>query len=147
MGCGWSCKRPRPHKSCLSGATLVAMRYCVPVLALLTSCSFAGLPQQANAQHVSSIKVADTSSPRATLQSFIESCNELHVLIERSRFLNRYAPENREIEDRILDCIDASNLPAFDRANRTAEVAAGHKHGNCEVSAKGNIYLFKDGRI
>lgn len=27
------------------------------------------------------------------------------------------------------------------------EVAAGHRHGNCEVSADGNIYLFQKGRI
>ena len=27
------------------------------------------------------------------------------------------------------------------------EVAAGHRHGNCEVSAEGQIYLFKNGRI
>jgi hypothetical protein len=27
------------------------------------------------------------------------------------------------------------------------EVSAGHKHGNCEVSATGDIYLFQNGRI
>ncbi len=27
------------------------------------------------------------------------------------------------------------------------EVAAGHKHGNCEVSASGEVYLFQNGRI
>ncbi len=27
------------------------------------------------------------------------------------------------------------------------EVAAGHRHGNCEVSSRGQIYLFKKGRI
>ena len=37
----------------------------------------------AAAQQTNKFKAADTSSPRDTLRSFIDGCNELHELIEK----------------------------------------------------------------
>jgi len=70
------------------------------------------------------IKAADTSSPRDTLRSFIDACNELYRLIETSeKYYDRADPEHIAIAERVLDCIDDSELPAFARADRAGEAA------------------------
>jgi hypothetical protein len=45
--------------------------------------------QVANAQPTDRFRVADTSSPRDTLRSFIEAVNESHELIQRTQFVDR----------------------------------------------------------
>jgi len=75
------------------------------------------------AQERSEIKAADTSSPRDTLRSFIDACNELNALIQRDKFFDRTASEHVSVSIRILDCIDTSKLPAFAREDRASEVA------------------------
>ena len=68
--------------------------------------------------------VADTSSPRATLKSFIDACNDLYLLIERDKILNRSLSSDYYNNSlRALDCLDTSQLPAFARVEGSAEVA------------------------
>ena len=66
---------------------------------------------------------ADTSSPRATLKSFLDAMNEIYGLIESRQFLDRSDPQYRAIAMRALDTLDTSDLPAFARVDRAAEVA------------------------
>ncbi len=94
----------------------------VVLLLLLFSCSAVGSDSTA-ALEDEEITVADTSSPRATLKSFIDGCNEIYELIHAKKFLDRTAPEQNELVARILDCIDTSELPAFTREERAGEVA------------------------
>ena len=76
------------------------------------------------AQGTGDIKAADTSSPRDTLRSFIEACNELHEHITSSPgYYDRANPEHVAIAERVLDCIDDSQLPAFARTDRAGEAA------------------------
>ncbi|MCD4726561.1 MAG: mechanosensitive ion channel family protein [Pirellulales bacterium] len=94
----------------------------VVLLLLLFACSAVG-SDSAAALERNEIKVADTSSPRATLKSFIDACNEIYELIHAKKYLDRTAPEQDELVARILDCIDTSELPAFTREERAGEVA------------------------
>ena len=79
------------------------------------------------AQTNPSLKAADTSSPRDTLRSFIDSCNELHELIQEKNSFDRADPEFRALSLRILDCLDTSELPAYLREERAAEVSVAIK--------------------
>ena len=69
------------------------------------------------------IKAADTSSPRATLKSFIDACNEANRIIHADKYFDRTAPEHAAIGTRIIDCLDVSELPAFTREQRAVEAA------------------------
>ena len=69
------------------------------------------------------IPAADTSSPRDTLRSFIEASNEIHEFIRRERILNRRSPKYARHAARVINCIDISEMPAFARQHRAAEVA------------------------
>lgn len=66
---------------------------------------------------------ADTSSPRATYQSFIESCNELYGKLRDDRYFDRNANRHAPLAMRVLDCIDSSQLPEFDRDVVAGEAA------------------------
>ena len=81
------------------------------------------LSDGAHAASTSEYSAADTSSPRATLRSFIDGCNELHQIIETEKFLDRTDARHRPLALHILDCINTSELPAFAREERAAEVA------------------------
>ena len=54
------------------------------------------------------VERADTSSPRATLRSFLQSTNELYDLIQESRIFDLDEPEHRALGMRIVDCLDTS---------------------------------------
>jgi hypothetical protein len=58
------------------------------------------------------LQPSDTSSPAATLNSLIRSCNELHELIKTGPVTEERADEILPTTDRILDCLDLTNLPA-----------------------------------
>jgi MscS family membrane protein len=66
---------------------------------------------------------ADTSSPRATLETFIESCNDFYHLLEADRHFDRRSPHHRPRVRRILDCLDTSELPDYARDDRASEAA------------------------
>jgi MscS family membrane protein len=73
-------------------------------------------------------RAANTLSPRDTLRSFIDSCNELNDLITtRQQYYDRADPEHLSIRERILDTIDDSELPEFAREERASEAAAAIK--------------------
>jgi len=81
-------------------------------------------PDVATAQADAGVKAAETGSPRDTLRSFIDACNELSDLVHEAKYFYRSEPEHEEIAERALDCIDDSELPAFARHARAGEVAA-----------------------
>ncbi len=84
----------------------------------------AAWPAVVIAREDGALTVADTSSPRATLKSFIDACNKLNELIHREKFYDRTDPRHADLGRAILDCIDMSELPAFAREDRASEVAA-----------------------
>jgi len=69
------------------------------------------------------IKPADTSSPRATLKSFIDSCNEVHQIIQVEKYLDRNSSKHHPLVTRILDCLDLSEIPEYARDISAGEVA------------------------
>ena len=89
---------------------------------LLAACVVQG-SQTAIAQQPDQFGPADTSSPRDTLRSYIDSCNELGQRIKAAKYFNRASAEHRPLALRILDCIDTRDLPAFARDHRASEVA------------------------
>ena len=97
----------------------------VMVVSLFTSVAlFLALsPNNASAQNDTNFNAANTSSPRDTLKSFIDACNEIHRLGTETKYFDRYDPKHLAIVDRIVDCIDQSDFPAFARDARAAEVA------------------------
>lgn len=80
-------------------------------------------PNVGIAQNDFAIKAADTSSPRDTLRSFIESCNELSKIIQKQKYVDYHNPEQVAIAYRIIDCLDTSQIPEFARTEHAAEVA------------------------
>lgn len=102
--------------------SLIATRRLGDFLLLLLACSILQ-PGPASAQISVEVTAADTSSPRTTLRTFIDACNELHRVIQSEQYLDRTDGEKRAAVIRILDCIDQSTLPAFARQDRAGEVA------------------------
>jgi MscS family membrane protein len=80
-------------------------------------------PGHAAAQSTTGLTAADTSSPRATLESFIDACNEVHERIQTERFLDRTSPERRLVTRRFLDCLDTRGLVEHTREHRATEAA------------------------
>ena len=72
----------------------------------------------------SSLPMADTSSPRATLKTFIDFCNDFHRQTERDRYFDRRSPQHRPLVRGILDCLDTSELPDYARDDIASEAAA-----------------------
>ena len=66
---------------------------------------------------------ADTSSPRAMLKSFIDSCNEAFGHIKSTKYYDRSSPEHRALGLRILDCLDVQGLPEYARQLAAGEAA------------------------
>ena len=79
------------------------------------------------AEPMNRFKVAKTSSPRDTLRSFIEAANDSYDLIMESGYVDRNSPAAHALRDRILDCIDVSELPAFARRDRAVDAATALK--------------------
>jgi hypothetical protein len=66
---------------------------------------------------------ADTSCPRATLETFINSCNDFCRLTAADRHFDRRSPHHRPRVRRILDCLDTSELPEYARDELASEAA------------------------
>ena len=79
--------------------------------------------QTASGQTFNDSRPADTSSPRATLLSFIEACNELHRQTREDQYFDRESESHRLLIRRILDCLDTSELPEFERLDTASQVA------------------------
>ncbi len=72
----------------------------------------------------SSLPPPDTSSPRATLKTFIDYCNEFHRLTEADRYFDRRSPHHRPLIRGVLDCLDTGELPDYARDDIASESAA-----------------------
>lgn len=110
------------HPPCRQAAMLRCRCRCRVGLFLLGM--FLLSPTSLSARSSQKSRVADTSSPRATLFSFIEACNELQQVIKTDRKFDRSDPKHHWLGLRILDCLDYSQLPDFVREDRAAEVAS-----------------------
>jgi len=91
---------------------------------LLVACLILASDPAYSAEEFNPLHTADTSSPRDTLRSFIDATNEVYELVRRKKYLDRSDPAFSAVAERILDCIDTSELPAFARQERAGEVAA-----------------------
>lgn len=69
------------------------------------------------------LRPADTSSPRATLKGFLDSCNEIYEMILAVEHARRRDPQYVPVVRRILDCLDLSELPEYAREHAGAEAA------------------------
>ena len=74
----------------LRNGTLTALMVWIP----LVFCGALGQGDAA-AQEPVNYKAADTSSPRDTLRSFIDACNEIHDLINSAKYFDRNDPRVR----------------------------------------------------
>ena len=75
------------------------------------------------AEQPDAIGPADTSSPRATLESFLGAANEIYGIIESSKFVDRTDPQYHPLSMRVIDTLDTSGLPAYALKDTAAEAA------------------------
>ncbi len=68
-------------------------------------------------------QTADTSSPRGTLTLFLDSCNEFHEAITKERYFDRSNLDYLPLAQRIISCLDSSQLPEYSREYFDAEAA------------------------
>ncbi len=85
------------------------LRFSVTILAIVLL-SAVGRTQDVASLHP--LQPADTSSPAATLNSLIDSCNELQKLVAAGAVVEEREAEVLPVTERILDCLDLSGLPA-----------------------------------
>lgn len=88
---------------------LVINKFWLAVSILLCSLSVAVTAQEPGS--FGPLQPSDTSSPTATLNSLIDSCNELANLIEAGATSEDRASEILPTAERVLDCLDLSELP------------------------------------
>ena len=81
----------------------------------------------AAAEQMNRFTVSNTFSPRDTLRSFIDATNDAYDQVSNLGYVDRTNPDAHAIRDRILDCIDASGLPAFARRDRAVDAASALK--------------------
>ena len=100
-------RRPRTR---LGVATLMATMVLMGVAARVSA-----------AQDLDAIRPADTSSPRATLMSFLDASNEIHRLTQARKYVDRDSTQHRPVVRRVVDCLDTSELPDFARDTYATE--------------------------
>jgi len=66
---------------------------------------------------------ADTSSPKATLESFIDACNEINRRIRKEKYIDRSSNKHGPLARCVLECLDDSDLPGFSRRYGAIETA------------------------
>ncbi|TWT29213.1 Low conductance mechanosensitive channel YnaI [Posidoniimonas corsicana] len=96
---------------------------CVKHLRLVAAVWVLAIGPPLAAQESPTSLVADTTSPRDTLQSFITACNELDRRIRTDKRFDRSDPLHLAVAEMALDCIDDSEIPAYARAEKAGEVA------------------------
>jgi len=57
------------------------------------------------------LEAADTSSPRATLRTFLDGCNEVYSLVTRGKGRYRAATKAAPAARRVMRCLDLSQVP------------------------------------
>lgn len=81
---------------------------CLRPLLLFLAWAVASTSLLGQDQRLGALRPSDISSPRATLNSFITACNEVHaVLAEETLNVERF----QSATSRVLDCLDLSGLP------------------------------------
>jgi MscS family membrane protein len=89
------------------------------LLAVVCLAGHAALAQETE----TALTQADTSSPRATLQSFIDACNEFHRVKQDAWHFDRRSSLHRPVVRRIVDCLDTRELPDFAREDIAGQAA------------------------
>ncbi len=69
------------------------------------------------------LMTADTSSPQATLESFIEACKEMHRLFHGEGRSFRTEAERQAVASRALRCLNLEEVPASMRISASREAA------------------------
>lgn len=99
-----------------------ALRNIVCVGITIVLCHANYVSAQDNVRHDSHpLKTADTSSPRATLQSFIETSDEILRRFRGEGLSFRSEAERRAIGARALRCLDLSDVPESVRTHVSRE--------------------------
>jgi len=86
-------------------------KYRLAVVGLLWAFVFPAAIASGQEEARGPLQPSDTSSPAATLNSLIDSCNELQKLIEVGAMSEDREGEILPTAERILDCLDLSELP------------------------------------
>ena len=115
MKLGFSCEPPASS----GHVCLPATRHALAVLLLAATLGHAA----GAAESHNPLKPADTSSPRATLNSFIDACNEVYGMILAQERAFRRDPKYEPVVNRIFDCLDLSELPDYARQHAAGEAA------------------------
>ena len=83
-------------------------------------------PLRSCAQSVDVVSVADTSSPRATLRSFIESCNATRDLVKDKGYVSRSSPCFQQLGESVIDLryipASSSKILGLSRVQRDAQL-------------------------
>ena len=68
-------------------------------------------------------QTSDTSSPRGTLTLFLDSTNEVYEMTRGPHLIDRSDIAAQGLVDRVLSCLDTSQLPEYAREHYAAEAA------------------------
>lgn len=96
-------------------------RFVVAVLLGMALLPSVARSQEATTRHP--LEPSDTSSPAATLKSLIDACNELHDLIDSGAVADKQTRVLWPTGERIVDCLDLSELPTELRETAGVESA------------------------
>jgi len=99
---------------------------CHPLAALAVATALAAAlaaPAAAAEPKRNPLAPTDTSSPRATFEGFIASCNEVYAIIRAERSVRRKNPRVEILIKQILDCLDLSEQPEYARRQVGGEAA------------------------
>lgn len=98
----------------LTSDTAEVMQRALTIAKIVAICLMTLMPaaiaQQTAVKHP--LQPSDTASPRATLRSFIEACNEFYDLAETAQTVEEFNAQVLPAAERIRDCLDLSALPA-----------------------------------
>jgi MscS family membrane protein len=96
---------------------------------LLLIATLSIIPFTALGQEASPLEPADTSSPRATLTSFIDACNEIYNIIQREERgqIPRNDSDHTRISEKIFRCLDLSGQADFLKRYTAGEAAVSLK--------------------
>jgi len=122
---GTSSRGNTPRSRCFRPVSNVvpAGRLTRRIFLLLALFSFWTVIPAAYGQGTDTFRPADTSSPRATLKSFIDACNIVHDATTADEPVDRIMMQSLPQAVQLLDCLDTSELPQFERVQAAAEAA------------------------
>ena len=89
-------------------------------LAVVLLCGFA---TPIWAQDTITVPPANVSSPRDTMETFIEATNQLFKAVQRRQYFKLDSPLQARLHDKVLECLDLSEVPAYAREQFGEEAA------------------------